>query len=351
MEFDIITNPLDCGESKKSFKFGEIYCTFDGLMTFHCNYCPSKVKDFVEFSVHYMVHLDEVFVIKKEDETFFEPNVYIDEKEPSDVKVSIEEVNISSFHFEDNHESKQCKRKRTSRKEHKSQASREQTKNPIEQTSTVTKAKAKNSTPKSSKNLDRPKLHCTSCDQQFVNKTTMEKHLKSHEFGFLQSAYECDICERKIKSKKDLLDHMRKKHAERKYACKLCNKKFKNPAYVVVHMRVHVVDPTKSQLFDEPQPCHVCGKEFVSKVNYARHIKSHAFGFLPPIYDCDICGDKINNKKDLSDHMRLHAQPKYECKLCGKKFKRKSYMEIHYRIHNNVHPFICAVSSFGMIVQ
>lgn len=342
MEFDRLANPLELSESKKSYKFGEIYCTFDGLMTFHCNYCPSKVKDFVEFSVHYMVHFDEVFVIKQEDETLFEPNVYIEEKE-SDVKVNIEEVNISSFHFE---ETSECKRKSNSRREqHKAQPSREQTKKSVgSYTSTVSKLKAKNISPKSSKNVDRPKLTCTSCNQQFVNKTTMEKHLRSHEFGFLQSAYECDICERNIKSKKDLLDHMRKKHAERKYACKLCNKKFKNPAYVFVHMRVHVVDPTKSQLFDEPQPCHICGKEFVSKVNYARHIKSHAFGFLPPVYDCDICGDKINNKKDLSDHMRLHAQPKYECKLCGKKFKRKSYMEIHYRIHNNVHPFICAVS-------
>lgn len=347
MEFDSVVNPLSFSESKKSYKFGEIYCTFDGLMTFHCNYCPSKVKDFVEFSVHYMVHFDEVFVIKKEDETLYEPNVYIEEKE-SDVKVNIEEVNISSFHFEDIRETLDYKRKTNPKREHKAHTSREQTKRQIAHTSTVSKVKVKNVSPKSLKNVDRPKLTCTSCNQQFVNKTTMEKHIKSHEFGFLQSAYECDICERQIKSKKDLLDHMRKKHAERKYACKLCNKKFKNPAYVVVHMRVHVVDPTKSQLFDEPQPCHICGKEFVSKVNYARHIKSHAFGFLPPVYDCDICGDKINNKKDLSDHMRLHAQPKYECKMCGKKFKRKSYMEIHYRIHNNVHPFICAVNFNGI---
>lgn len=343
MDFDKMTNPLDFTENEKSYKFGEIYCTFDGLMTFHCNFCPSKVKDFVEFSVHYMVHFDEVFVIKKEDETFFEPNGYIEEKD-LDLKVNIEEVDISSFRFEDVHEPTESKRKSNTKREQKAQSSRELTKRLAATcTSTVSKSKSKNISPKSSKHVDRPKLTCTTCQQQFVNKTTMEKHLRSHEFGFLQSAYECDICDRQIKSKKDLLDHMRKKHAERKYACKLCNKKFKNPAYVVVHMRVHVVDPTKSQLFDEPQPCHICGKEFVSKVNYARHIKSHAFGFLPPVYDCDICGDKINNKKDLSDHMRLHAQPKYECKLCGKKFKRKSYMEIHYRIHNNVHPFICAV--------
>ncbi|KAG4080620.1 hypothetical protein HA402_006221 [Bradysia odoriphaga] len=351
MEFDRMINPLGFGENNKSYKFGEIYCTFDGLMTFHCNYCPSKVKDFVEFSIHYTVHLDEVFVIKKEDETFCEPNVYLDDRE-SDVKVNIEEVNISSFRFEDIKVPVPSKRKRNARRELRSQSGRETKKSLVEQqTSTVTKlVKVKSAAQKSSKNADRPKLTCTSCDQQFVNRTTMEKHLKCHEFGFLQSAYECDICERKIKSKKDLLDHMRKKHAERKYACELCGKMFKNPAYVVVHMRVHVVDPTKSQLFDEPQPCHICGKEFVSKVNYARHIKSHAFGFLPPVYDCDICGDKINNKKDLSDHMRLHAQPKYECKLCGKKFKRKSYMEIHYRIHNNVHPFICAVCGKTFVV-
>lgn len=337
MEFDTATNPLGFSESKKSYKFGEIFCTFDGLMTFHCNFCPSKVKDFVEFSVHYMIHLDEVFVIKKEDETFFEPNVYIEEKE-SDVKVNIEEVNISSFHFEDIQETN-YRRKPNPKREHKAVTSREHTKKQVAHTSTVSKVKVKNISPKSSKYVDRPKLTCTSCNQQFVNKTTMEKHKKSHEFGFLQSAYECDICDRQIKSKKDLLDHMRKKHAERKYACKICGKKFKNPAYVVVHTRVHVVDPTKSQLFDEPQPCHICGKEFVSKVNYARHIKSHAFGFLPPVYDCDICGDKINNKKDLSDHMRLHAQPKYECKLCGKKFKRKSYskcIDCVYKIQHSL---------------
>lgn len=213
-----------------------------------------------------MVHLDEVFVIKKEDETLFEPNVYIEERE-SDIKVNIEEVNLSSFHYEETNETPPSKRKPNSKRQHKTQPSREQTKKQVTTvTSTVSKSKAK-ATPKSMKNIDKPRMTCNSCDQQFVNKTTMDKHLKSHEFGFLQSAYECDICERHIKSKKDLLDHMRKKHAERKYACNICNKKFKNPAYVVVHMRVHVVDPTKSQLFDEPQPCHICGKEFVSKVS------------------------------------------------------------------------------------
>lgn len=218
MEFDRISNPLGFTESRKSYKFGEIYCTFDGLMTFHCNYCPSKVKDFVEFSVHYMVHFDEVFVIKKEDETLFEPNVYIEhiEEKESDLKVNIEEVNISSFHFEETDETSSCKRKPNSKREHKLQSNREQTKKQaVASTSTVSKLKAKAS-PKSSKNVDKPRMSCTSCDQQFVNKTTMDKHLKSHEFGFLQSAYECDICERHIKSKKDLLDHMRKKHAERK---------------------------------------------------------------------------------------------------------------------------------------
>ncbi|KAJ6648370.1 Zinc finger protein [Pseudolycoriella hygida] len=351
MEFERMTNPLELGENKKSYKFGEIYCTFDGLMTIHCNYCPSKVKDFGEFSVHYMVHFDDVFVIKKEEETLFEPSVYIEEK-GSEVKVNIEEVNISSFHFEDTTQPPECKRKTNPKREHhKVQSNREPSNKPTgSSVSSVAKLRTKSVGSKLSKPTERPKLTCRTCNQQFVNKTTMEKHVRSHEFGFLQTAYECDICQRQIKSKKDLLDHMRKKHAERKYACKLCNKKFKNPAYVAVHMRVHIVDPTKSQLFDEPQPCHICGKEFVSKVNYARHIKSHAFGFLPPVYDCDICGDKISNKKDLSDHMRLHAQPKYECKLCGKKFKRKSYMEIHYRIHNNVHPFICAVCGKTFVV-
>lgn len=219
-----MVNPLGFSDPNKSYKFGEIFCTFDGLMTFHCNYCPSKVKDFVEFSIHYTVHLDEVFVIKTEDETFCDTNVYIDEKEP-DAEANIEEVNISSFRFDDSKEPTKIKRKRNSRRELRSKGRRDIKRPIVKHKSTVIRPpKIKNATQKSSKNVDRPKLTCTSCNQQFIHKTTMEKHLKSHEFGFLQSEYECDICERKIKSKKDLLDHMRKKHAERKYACELCGK-------------------------------------------------------------------------------------------------------------------------------
>lgn len=88
----------------------------------------------------------------------------------------------------------------------------------------------------SSKKFVEPKT-CGVCEQKFIGITSYERHLQSH--GTTPSLYECDICGRKVKEKKNLVSHMMFRHSGQpkvKIPCSICGKSF-NRKYLV-HLNV-----------------------------------------------------------------------------------------------------------------
>lgn len=66
-----------------SRKFGEIYCNYMGVLSFHCVLCPTQMDHCDEFILHYMIHFRDVFEIKQElqeEPNIFEPDVGIGEQ-------------------------------------------------------------------------------------------------------------------------------------------------------------------------------------------------------------------------------------------------------------------------------
>lgn len=110
----------------------------------------------------------------------------------------------------------------------------------------------------SSKKFAQPQT-CGVCGQKFIGISAYERHIQSH--GTSASLYECDICGRTVKEKKNLLSHMLFRHSDMpklKAPCPICGKVF-NRKYLKLHVRKHnVLNQKPSHI------CPVCGKSMYS---------------------------------------------------------------------------------------
>lgn len=245
MELFVINDPLNYIEPKDHHKFGEIYCNYEGILTFHCVLCSAQMKEAKEFTIHYMVHFKEVFVVKTEDEKcIFEPDIGIDEPESSTTEIETKKimddrktVNYSVDEFTDvpaSSKLEECV----------------EITNQVPETEIMEKKRKRKR--ERSKRYNRPVQQCNLCGKDFVSKVYLDRHIENH--AWFPSMHECDICGRKIKEKKDLMDHMRHMHHGIKFPCKLCGKEFSRSSYVHMHMRMH------NEI--RPYQCAVCGNRF-----------------------------------------------------------------------------------------
>ncbi|XP_064107768.1 zinc finger protein 835-like [Macrobrachium nipponense] len=102
----------------------------------------------------------------------------------------------------------------------------------------------------------------------------------------------------------------------------------------VHNKKPHFYSPSHAKHFD----CF-CGKIFISKADYNRHMLIHT-GERP--HECEICGKAFSLKGNLTKHMMLHTEEKsYHCPDCGKGFLKKGYIDQHMRVHTGEKPFVC----------
>ncbi len=243
-------DPLTFVGSNDSQKFGEIYCNFEGKLTFQCIFCPSQMKDIVEFNIHYIIHFREVFVVKKEeDHCVFEP------------EIGINEIN----HLEMNHEIIEGQLCRQSDNDQESQH----------------------------------QLNCSMCDKTFDSQCSFVRHVENH--ALFPESFHCDICGSNIKKKKDLLGHMKDKHSGIKHPCSICGKKFNRSSYLTVHKRIH----------DDNRPftCTDCGHAFVTAGALSFHMKKH--NNTMPQCPCVYCGKVFDRTGALAEHVRIHTGRHY----------------------------------------
>lgn len=243
MELCIINDPLNYVEPKDHHKFGEIYCNYEGKLTFHCVLCPAQMKEAKEFTIHYMVHFREIFVVKAENENgIFEQHVAFDEP-------VMKSLSNETIIFDDNVKAEQrpvdeCTDTSSLKLEDSNRIDCDESRPEADTTHKKRKHKRERS-----KRYNRPVQQCNLCGKDFVSKIYLDRHIENH--AWFPSIHECDICGRKIKEKKDLMDHMRHMHTGIKFPCKICGKEFSRSSYVHMHMRMH------NEI--RPYQCAVCG--------------------------------------------------------------------------------------------
>eukprot|EP00116_Pleurobrachia_bachei_P008936 sb/3469198/ len=142
-------------------------------------------------------------------------------------------------------------------------------------------------------------------------------------------------------SDKDLYQHIRDDHPDRKHFCDVCPMAF-----------LHTSDLTRHHLAHsgyKPHKCKECGKSFLSKYD----LHQHQIIVHNNIVSCRVrnCGVRLP-KSELYEHIEsAHPKKKCQCNICPLSFTSNGDLNKHRRVHSGIKPFKCEVclKSFTLI--
>lgn len=177
---------------------------------------------------------------------------------------------------------------------------------------------------------------CDDCGK-YVSKRGLHSHMKLHRVRTQDSVpeWKCDVCDKKLATKNNLLNHKRRhlSLSEREQIiCEICAKVSHSKELHKSHMKVsvgkgicrllHCLHPPKIILQvhskGRPHQCPMCEMKFRSTQTLARHKLIHT-GEKPLV--CNVCGASFRAHMTLSMHMRLHTGERpYSCNHCKKSF-------------------------------
>ncbi|KAJ1499067.1 hypothetical protein HMI56_004601 [Coelomomyces lativittatus] len=118
------------------------------------------------------------------------------------------------------------------------------------------------------------------------------------------------------------------------YSCSSCSLTFKTFLGLFQHQ----------QRYHESRPrmvCDKCDRQFVSKINYQRHI----------CYVCSICDKRFSKKSNYQTHCHLVHQRKreFKCTTCSLMFQTRQHLQRHQQQqHFQVQPSSTSTSAYTL---
>ncbi|XP_055536232.1 zinc finger protein 354C-like isoform X2 [Wyeomyia smithii] len=178
--------------------------------------------------------------------------------------------------------------------------------------------------------LNHIKKHITSkrfkceCGKSFTGKYSYKQHLANH----VAKSYKCMYCSIFFKTRTGLNNHQR---THTSLQCTICQKILAGEKSLQKHMSsVHDAVNAKKYI------CDCCGQEFRTRSALNRHIKKQHLGVRETRVQCELCETWLN-KTNMKAHLRtvhIEANSSLTCDVCQNVYpNRKSLVTHKWRVH------------------
>ncbi len=140
-------------------------------------------------------------------------------------------------------------------------------------------------------------IQCEHCPAKFMWINAKKKHVnKYHE---KLEVFECNVCDKVLYSRYDLMKHSDIHTNPDDYTCKKCGKIFSNVQVLKRHVKyIHE---------ESGVTCHICGNRFASPNTLSAHVRM--------VHDkhrhikCNYCDHRVSYKRDWEKHMvKMHPE-------------------------------------------
>ncbi|RXG57093.1 Zinc finger protein, partial [Armadillidium vulgare] len=206
------------------------------------------------------------------------------------------------------------------------------------------------------KNTDRDSYSCSKCSSKFETGCLLRKHLQIHSDSSIMkvivsssssdvdenqkdiennlksdtntvSQYQCTLCCKKRGSSPILVTHSEANIFE----CKICNRSFRWKKNLIRHTYTHTNEA--------PYKCSKCPKAYCSKYELSRHKNQH-LGIKP--FKCEQCHKTYYKKNSLNTHMAVHSAIKpFSCQYCKTQYCQKIGLKRHLSKNTGQEPYMC----------
>ncbi|XP_035995582.1 zinc finger protein 142-like [Fundulus heteroclitus] len=198
---------------------------------------------------------------------------------------------------------------------------------------------------------------CGHCDARFGSEVALRNHCKrAHR---LQVSFTCQTCDFRCSSKVTLKHHQQSSHPEVK--CTTCQEAFQTKESLDVHQRTHLAHPCQLCAFaartrqllgqhllseheggtseDKPLRCSTCDFACRHQLVLEQHLREHG---SKRMYKCTDCEYATRNKQKITWHIRIHTGERpYSCERCSYTCADPSRLKLHMRVHQEEKKYLC----------
>jgi len=145
-----------------------------------------------------------------------------------------------------------------------------------------------------------------------------------------EKRWECAICFKNYKNKKQLMKHKRRSHRDKQVEDKTSDDRDIKDETII-----------KQEVEESSHKCTFCGEEFKYEKSYRKHIRNHENrengnqeNSENKSHNCDSCDKAFKTSSQLKQHQLTHlpdSEKPYQCELCLKRFCQQGQKIVHMK--------------------